>query len=1845
MSKSIKAVAKIVTAPIKALYDPVGAFKDVFGGVKDIFAGLTGAAKVSSGPGSEPSSQTVRSSKAPARFILGKASTGGVLAWVQEQTGGQTNGEWLHIVYVLSEGEIAGVDEIYVDEQPISTLGTHATYEVLVNPTASNDFLLENCPDWRSEQIGRNLSFVRVSFRYDAEKFPSGIPDVRFVVRGRRDLYDPRDGQLKYTANTALIILWYLRNRCGIPDDEIIFESFASAANISDELVTDPEGNRTARYFAGAVIGADEKRNSVLENLLSACAGTLIRVGGRWSLQVGAYYGPADFVITEDMVIGTVEGTTEVSNSDAINTVRGTFIDPSQAWADTDYPEVSVQDWIDSDGGELAESQSFSYVTDAYLAQRLANITLRRRRSGGTVSMPLNFNGYNCRPGRAVSVNLPSLNILGEFIVTEWAMGAMDACKVTLKPYEQAIFDDAVGQPYNPLGFINLPVGGLAAVTNLVWTPSGESEVIQGVLSWTPPMQTVLSYTVVIRQAGVVLQAIKVGGEASSCNINGLSSGDYVLSVICYGPGTVSGEATISINVDGPPMPESCAVYASVNTITLVPGNLQHNLNGGTYEYFFNTNQSAPISDAQYLGQGLSFTHTGLGFATNYFYYVRAVNAYGRSAFLFVPASTSRDPKQILDVITGEITESELGQDLTSKIEKIELIDGNGPGSVNERIEEAKTALTEQVVEVNNALTEVQSELQGQIDQISDLADSMPYVPTDTYTIGQATLGEDGKLYQASKAVPVNTPPPNAAYWTDIGQAVQVAVGTAARVTAVETKVTEHAGELTAQSKRIDGVQSSLSGKADASTVTSIGTRVTEAEGKLTSQGQAITGVQNSLTTTNGNVTAAQQAAEAASALAGGKGKVIVQSSAPAVADRLAQNLWIDTTSNANTPKRWNGSAWAAVTDKVATDAAAAAASALTQVATKADASTVQSLVNAVTQHGQEITAVGQSITSINAAISQAGGENLLSNPSFDRESGAVAGLADGWSMASYNAIAFSRSLPGSTLDPAGKMQRIDSASLNSASNYVDLEPNIRPAVSAGQVVSQSAYFKATSGFYVRLYIQPKDQSGVTLSTHTSEALYATGDWQRIVFEGRAMPANTVSARILFRVFGASAAAQGGRVEWDRAQFEIGPVTTGWRDNGSVNASDIAANAAATVAVTGRVAQTEAGLTSQSAQLTQLKNIVGAGDFVAGYAWEMLNSNRGWVASTAGATFTPGPLFSTVAGYTLIQGGSFGKLSGTENPFLRIRLRRRNTSRSEAAMYWANEDGGLAEARRFNWQISISTTDWQEIELDLSGHSGWNGKTGINTIRLDMMNSGDVNGQIDIAYIAVGRRSVAASAQALDNLSSSVSQQGDKLDSVTTRTTSLEGTVNSATSGLPSKASTAALNTLSGRVGATEQGLTANSSSIVDIKSSITGMQGALGATGLDSAPGALWQFDEGAEGWGVANATLATKAGSVTVTATTSDPVFSRGALSIPGGLYSIVRAKVTRRAGAAASDWDGICFYGTSGHGFTPSFYKRIANPNLAIGESAILEWDMGALSAGGTDWTSSTITTIRLDLGAAVGSSFEIDWVAVGRVAPAASSRGLSSLETTVSQVGTALTAETKRIDGLHTSVGSNAAAVQDEIKARSDADSALSTRITTAQAAAGAASTAVQTEATARASADSALGKRVDGVQANLGSTNASVQQISTALTSLNGSASATNVVKVQITANGLRYAAGYGVGIDNAGGVVQSTFAVAADRFAVLNPTADGFVSPFAIQNGQVFINDALISKLAVQNAMVGAGIESAARAANGGPVMATDYNAGQITIQNRTTNGNYMIIRDNGLYMVSGGVVVVELSM
>ncbi|HKM08357.1 MAG TPA: phage tail protein, partial [Sphaerochaeta sp.] len=152
---------------------------------------------------------------------------------------------------------------------------------------------------------------------------------------------------------------------------------------------------------------------------------------------------------------------------------------------------------------------------------------------------------------------------------------------------------------------------------------------------------------------------------------------------------------------------------------------------------------------------------------------------------------------------------------------------------------------------------------------------------------------------------------------------------------AISSERTVRVSAEQALGQRIDTVVSST--EDNSSAIQSALKTLTDADSAL---GQRIDTVTASTVTADGKAVAAKAAADAAqgtantaktdaataAGIANSKGKTIIQPTAPAAADRLPQNLWIDTTGGANTPKKWETNKWVAVTDKVAVDAANAAA-------------------------------------------------------------------------------------------------------------------------------------------------------------------------------------------------------------------------------------------------------------------------------------------------------------------------------------------------------------------------------------------------------------------------------------------------------------------------------------------------------------------------------------------------------------------------------------------------------------------------------------------------------------------------------------------------------------------------------------------------------------------------------------------------------------------------------------------------------------------------------------------------------------------------------------------------------
>ncbi|WP_122603923.1 TipJ family phage tail tip protein [Pseudomonas viridiflava] len=1056
---------------------------------------------------------------------------------------------------------------------------------------------------------------------------------------------------------------------------------------------------------------------------------------------------------------------------------------------------------------------------------------------------------------------------------------------------------------------------------------------------------------------------------------------------------------------------------------------------------------------AEYVMQGLRAGQT-------FFFWARLVDRTGNIGpwypeVIGVMGAASSDASDILEQIAGELTESALGQALLSKIERI---DGNGPGSVNERVGEVRTELNNQIAEVDASLADTEAQLQQQIDSIADLADSMPYKPDGTYKAGQGVLGSDGIIYQATQNVPVNTPPPNTTYWLNVGQAVATAVGLASRVQTVETKVTSIEGVNTAQAQQLTGLQTSLDGKASASSVQSIGNRVTAAEGTLSSHGSAITGLNNAL---------------------------------PG----------------------------------------------------KASVATVDALTNTVNQQGGVITSQGQALTNINASISTIGGQNLIYNPSFDKKGTIGAGLiAEGWNIGGPATITSTSYVP-SGIDPKGVAQRADVTNLD-PSRYVDVVPasEKRPSAGPGQPFTFSCYVRATPGLGIQIFLQPVNSANAVLVTLNSSTLIATGEWQRHMLTIPSLPANTATVHCITRLVTVNAATAG-FIEVDRVQAQLSAVVSGWQDNAETVKADVAGQAEATSALTARVTQNETGITSASNQLVSLSNSVGNSGaqnlfFNSTFAKESASPGtaEGWTtdAGASGGTHVMSLVPSWIVSSEKAQRISVTGLNLT-NSYRGIR--------TSGSGYWPKAMAGASVVAScyvratagLVFKIFIQSLDSTGSPIAAPSGPLIVATGGTQRIVYDYPNLPAGTVAVQVYFRLYGSDSVG---------SGFVEYTRAQLEVGTTVTGWKDN------NGLLSAEQAATSSAVAGlNSSVTQQGTT-----ITAVSGQVTALKASLAGEGSNfAASPASWEFLNTLNGF-----SASVQAGSPTLVAsptfarmTGAGQFFKNGGIDANGTTYPYLRMRFKR---ANSTRTTGLLYWANQDGGLSEA---RVISFKV---DTTTSDWQTVEIDlSGNSGWVGKTTTAIRLDIVNSGDTSATVDmaYISIGNKMPGASAAALASTSATVTQQGQTISSQAQQITSLQSSVGSANSAIQSEAKTRADADSAMSTR--------------------------------VDSAQSVAGNANANAQTAMNTAAAVDGKVSSSIVNKVQITANGIRYNAGYALGLDYSGGTVQSAFVVSASSFVILNdnPGAGAVFSPFGVVNGQVFMNEAFIKNGSIDNAKIG----------------------------------------------------------
>ncbi|QPG62053.1 DUF1983 domain-containing protein [Pseudomonas sp. BIGb0427] len=189
----------------------------------------------------------------------------------------------------------------------------------------------------------------------------------------------------------------------------------------------------------------------------------------------------------------------------------------------------------------------------------------------------------------------------------------------------------------------------------------------------------------------------------------------------------------------------------------------------------------------------------GLAAGVSFFFWARLIDRTGNIGPWFpagvgVNGQSSSDQSEYEEYFKDKIGNGALYPVLREEIEKIS---GDGPGSVNDRLEE----LSEQLQE-----------------QIGNLVDALEYNPEQPYLKDDAVrLGQ--RLYQAKQPVPADpsgaNAPPNPLYWLDIGQVVQSANGLAAQVQENTAGLSDLDGVVTAQATSLQSLQAAWRADVD----------------------------------------------------------------------------------------------------------------------------------------------------------------------------------------------------------------------------------------------------------------------------------------------------------------------------------------------------------------------------------------------------------------------------------------------------------------------------------------------------------------------------------------------------------------------------------------------------------------------------------------------------------------------------------------------------------------------------------------------------------------------------------------------------------------------------------------------------------------------------------------------------------------------------------------------------------------------------------------------------------------------------------------------------------------------
>ena len=275
-------------------------------------------------------------------------------------------------------------------------------YDGRDNQTADGNAIAANISPRRLRSSDRytGLSYVLVKARFDTDSLTS-LPEFIFELDGgfwydrRKDSTAGGSGPHRhnqpstweFTTNPAVALDHYQLGVLGGSNNDkplfgmhlnpwqVPFSEFQEAADTSDEVVLG-----VPRYAANGILSAGDSHRDNVTLLATQMASIPYDVGGRVVIRP-SQVRPIKLTLTDADLVEDQPSELNItpSGTDLVNTVRGSYREPSVRYNETDYATVTNEELVGKDGRVFEHTIDFDFETNPTRAQRLANIELERQ--------------------------------------------------------------------------------------------------------------------------------------------------------------------------------------------------------------------------------------------------------------------------------------------------------------------------------------------------------------------------------------------------------------------------------------------------------------------------------------------------------------------------------------------------------------------------------------------------------------------------------------------------------------------------------------------------------------------------------------------------------------------------------------------------------------------------------------------------------------------------------------------------------------------------------------------------------------------------------------------------------------------------------------------------------------------------------------------------------------------------------------------------------------------------------------------------------------------------------------------------------------------------------------------------------------------------------------------------------------------------------------------------------------------------------------------------------------------------------------------------------------------------